>query len=333
MVTNPMIIEGCWNVGKTTLAELMCQTYGYELIREPNHMVAGIHEPNVADWYIAQHAAREQALFTAAERSQAVVIERSTISVAAFDYAAREHDPQVAQAMEKFAQRYRAARPLVVFLYQDAGYLSTRGYQIHDANVLNRLKSEEFDRRYEEFYRQILPLQYDIVPLFLRQPDDYSAENSQQSLRTIETALQKCRLAQINVVPFRTTSIGVAVTVLKRTAERGGFWQTVTGGVKPWHGIRQTVEKELTEELSIQFDQQRVRPTDYVFSYTGAEDYELNEYVVGYELDESDAITLSDEHSEYQELPMSEAKSKVKYETNAAAIERVTESQRLMSLD
>lgn len=197
-------------------------------------------------------------------------------------------------------------------------------YHTHSNN------SEEFDRRYEEFYRQILPLQYDIVPLFLRQPDDYSAENSQQSLRTIETALQKRRLAQVNVVPFRTTSTGVAVTVLKRTAERGGFWQTVTGGVKPWHGIRQTVEKELTEELSIQFDQQRVRPTDYVFSYTGAEGYELNEYVVGYELD---AITLSDEHSEYQELPMSEAKSKVKYETNAAAIERVAESQRLMSLD
>lgn len=89
---------------------------------------------------------------------------------------------------------------------------------------------------------------------------------------------------------------------LLRDAERGGFWQSVTGGVEEQDGpmdadstIVRAAIREVREETGMSVTD--VLETGYSFSFPGSNNGALTEHVVAAEVDPEDRAKLSDEHT------------------------------------
>lgn len=323
-----IIIEGFWHVGKTSLAKHIAKKFPqYKLLPEPDHQDYNISSTDAGAWYIKQHGLREQEFFSNIKKNQPCVIERSIISTAAYSYAAQEDFAIAFQELENFSKSFQQIKgqnkPLVVFLYQKPEDILNREYDLRNQNIIEKLSNPDFVKRYDYFYRTILPFKYGITPLFILQPlQDINNDRSEATLNNIQSALTNHRLAQVNIVCMRQLNNKTEFLLLKRNNKKGGFWQTVTGGVKPNEEIYLTVARELKEELCIQVKPETILPTNYSYYFTGTEGYELNEYVFGYLLQTSDIIKISEEHTEYCFLPMEEAKERIQFETNKIALQK-----------
>lgn len=137
----------------------------------------------------------------------------------------------------------------------------------------------------------------------------------------ILACLRSNRVGQVNVVVCRYNNFKkLEILVLKRAENRGGFWQTITGGIHIGESFLHAGKREIREELSIMVS--KVLYTGFSYSFVGNEGYKLNEYVCCVLLNykRSFNIKLSEEHTEYKWLEPKNAIRLLKFKDNKIAV-------------
>ena len=313
-----IIIEGFWKVGKSTLINNLSEDLGYSIIEEPNHLEKGVCVGiDTNKWYIEKHLRNQKRFFK--DKNEKLIMERSILASGAFLYATNEDEKTIREILSSFVLEYKKYKSLIVFLYSGKKMLKKLG-----RNKLELLQNNTFIEKYDEFFRRILPFVYDITPIFINIEGKNKLKSPKRIENNVISVIENNRLAQINVVCYKKELKGEPLfLLLKRNPQKGGFWQTVSGGVKTSNTLRETIFAELKEELGLQVKKEKILETQHSFHYIGSEDYELNEYVFGYRLDNSDKITLSEEHTEYKFVDLNEAIKLVKYQTNRELLRKV----------
>lgn len=106
------------------------------------------------------------------------------------------------------------------------------------------------------------------------------------------------RISQVSGFVFRESPLEESAPeylALRRSPDRGGFWQGVTGGVEHTdESIEHAIRREVLEELGL--TALSVIDPDYHFSFDDEHDGNLREDVFGVQVDSSAEPVLSDEH-------------------------------------
>jgi 8-oxo-dGTP pyrophosphatase MutT (NUDIX family) len=311
---NPIVLEGLWRLGKTELARIYCDTYGYGLHPEPYHDPGETQD--LDSWYTQKHKERE--LFI----RESGLLERSALSAFAFLYALKKTLPHPSQ-LSSLKERLQEEEGLVVYLKDasnqiDWGKEDVRGYS---SDIQAILADPQARARYDEWYTQILPRQYGILPFIARVSTNEGRRPVEDIARDIHLALACRRVAQANVACFSGSGGDIKFLVLKRISKKGGFWQTITGGIHPGEGALEAAGREMYEEIGITQDQAIPFWTPISYSFMGSDDYELDEYVFGCKISDPTAIATSGEHDDFAWLPPAEAMSLIAFEDNKRAIE------------
>lgn len=244
-----------------------------------------------------------------------LIIQQSDLSALASQYA-KGNSIDMSNEHIKSLQEYKQTQNLlIIVLYTNYTQLSPE---------IQSQYTQEFFDKYYEFYRVYLPIHFGLVANFIKVHDENGTHIPSQYIQDqINTIIKHDRVCQANVVCYRIQNNKPEFLVLKRNPEKGSFWQSITGGVHIQGLLFGNALRELEEELFITGKENNLTGTDYVFWYIGKEGYELSEYVFGYKLEDTDEITLSDEHTEYAFLPLDEAIERVKYDGNKEGIRRV----------
>lgn len=137
--------------------------------------------------------------------------------------------------------------------------------------------------------------------------------------------MTKDRIAQVEVIVFKLVESKPMFLVLKRTEDRGGFWQPVTGGVERGEEFKATAIREMTEETGIDSYLKILEEVHYFeFETNGGYGWQ-KEYVFGVEVHEHTESVISDEHSEQKWCFLDEALDLLKYETNKVGFRKISE--------
>ncbi len=136
---------------------------------------------------------------------------------------------------------------------------------------------------------------------------------------------------QVLVYPVMLSEAGWKYLMLKRTEERGGFWQGVTGHPEGKESIEQAAARELLEETG--FIPNFLIKTDFSYKIKieeSAKDIfpegttELDEYVFVARIDQKDLPSIdSYEHTEWKWCSYEEAQKLLFWEENKQALEYV----------
>jgi 8-oxo-dGTP pyrophosphatase MutT (NUDIX family) len=110
---------------------------------------------------------------------------------------------------------------------------------------------------------------------------------------------------------------------LKRTPERGDFWQTVTGGIHIGESLLQAAYRELREETSLTEATLSLFWTNIKYSFMGNDGYLLDEYVFEAKVQDASGFKMSTEHNAFDWLSPADAATRVRFENNSAAIQNL----------
>ena len=318
-IKNKIVIEGFWNIGKTSLAKELSKEFGYKIIYEPNHLEENITS-KIEKWYIDQHRKNLKRSFSYPQ--QKTILERSTFSSAAFLYATNKFSPPVKKIISNFINFYKQLNPLIIFLYAKDKKIQSISKSIEDSKVKDFLTKRDFRKKYDFFFRNILPFEFGLTPLFISIERNNHLRGIKDIKMDVISAMKENRIAQVNLICYKIKNRKPYFLLLKRNSQKGNFWQGITGGVKIGETINKTLKRELQEEISIK-DKKKFLSTYYSFNYIGKEDYELNEYVFGCKLNIKDKIILSPEHTEYKFAPLKKCVSILKYKSNKMAFQKI----------
>jgi 8-oxo-dGTP pyrophosphatase MutT (NUDIX family) len=114
------------------------------------------------------------------------------------------------------------------------------------------------------------------------------------------------------------------VLLLRLRAERGGFWQPVTGGVEAGEGLDVAALREAEEETGFAF-QSKPEPLDYRFRFF-SERYkvEFEEHVFALHAPEQGEVRLDPhEHLESKWVAPEQALAELKHPSNAEGLRRL----------
>ena len=319
MQPKKIIIEGDWGVGKTTLLEYLRRQFSYDAIDEPLHRKNGVPDADATGWYVEQHKLRTNVLNV---KDISVAMERSILSSIAFQYASGT-EVNVLKKYRPDIDALMVERPLAVYLYSDVKKIER---ETDDLVLRNAFASPNFFSRYHYFYTDVLPFEFGITPICINTIIEGKKKDVADIAKNIFSANDCNRLAQINVVCFRKEDDGsIQFLLLKRNERKGGFWQTITGGVKLHQPLPKALAAELNEEVGVTFAEGRCVKTGFSFNYIGGEGYELHEYVFGYEVGRDEKVVLSDEHTEFRWTTEGEAIVLLKYDGNKNAVRLLKE--------
>ncbi len=112
------------------------------------------------------------------------------------------------------------------------------------------------------------------------------------------------RSTQVSGYVFRDAGedTGIEFLALRRSEERGGFWQGVTGGVEAADAdLEAAMRREVFEELGLRALQ--IVQSDGSYEFIGDEGSLLTEHTFGVEVDPMTEPRLSDEHEVYLWVP------------------------------
>ncbi|WP_238655809.1 NUDIX hydrolase [Paenibacillus piscarius] len=115
------------------------------------------------------------------------------------------------------------------------------------------------------------------------------------------------------------------ILVLKRTPQRGGYWQPVCGGVENGEAHTEAVLREIAEETGITLIK-LLTDLNYTFSYRETKNgvlMDMQDYCYAAEIEHPVDIKLSGEHEAYQWLSYAEAQECLTWEHNLIALERL----------
>lgn len=149
-----IIIEGQWGAGKTTLAKYLAKKYSLVFIKEPRNQNL-TDESRISTWYLNQHIKRQIQARTI-DSSKKIIMERSIISNAAYQYAKRGYiNDKIRKIILKFSELKSAT---ILFLYYDLTSLNFKSTADRsECSMANQYPPEDFIKRYFEFYRLVLP--------------------------------------------------------------------------------------------------------------------------------------------------------------------------------
>ncbi len=142
------------------------------------------------------------------------------------------------------------------------------------------------------------------------------------------------RKIQVQSIVFRKKENKQEFLLLKRTAEKGGFWQPVSGGMEPEDKtILDTAYRELKEEANIQ-KKDIIKTLKDVHYFEVDEHYLTNEpiepikeYVFGIEIKPETKIRIENNHcNEHEEIKWTvfdEAIKMLKWENNKEGFKKL----------
>jgi 8-oxo-dGTP pyrophosphatase MutT (NUDIX family) len=132
---------------------------------------------------------------------------------------------------------------------------------------------------------------------------------------------------QVQGILFRKINRGIQFLLLKRTPEKEGFWQPVTGGLEEGETKVEALKREVWEETGIKNVVGIVENVDY-FEYSEADfikgyDF-IKEYVFGVEVEPDERVALDGkEHSEYRWCGIQEALQLLHWKENKEALKKL----------
>jgi dATP pyrophosphohydrolase len=128
---------------------------------------------------------------------------------------------------------------------------------------------------------------------------------------------------QVQAILFRESNEKIQYLVMKRTPEREGFWQPVTGGLEEGETRVEALRREVLEETGIK-DFVRIIEDVHYFEYSDS--HFIKEYVFGAEISSTEKVVLDgSEHSEFRWCGFQEALDLLKWKENKEALLRLNE--------
>ena len=134
---------------------------------------------------------------------------------------------------------------------------------------------------------------------------------------------------QVLVYPFKQSEEKIEYLLLKRTQERGGFWQGVTGHIERSEKLIDGAKRELLEETS--YIPKFIFQTEHSYTIEITEEMkdqyssditELTEHVFLARIDQEDDPTLDPvEHVDWRWCSYEEALELLEWEENKKALE------------
>ena len=115
--------------------------------------------------------------------------------------------------------------------------------------------------------------------------------------------------------------------LLKRTEEKGGFWQPVSGGIDPEETALQTVAREVREETGID-NFVRVIDLEHTFTYRTDKDgvmMDMRDICFAIEVEAMKEISLSEEHVEYRWCNLKEAEEFFRWEPGLEGMKKLVD--------
>lgn len=150
-----IIIEGFWNIGKTSFLNHLAKLNDFEKIEEPNHLKENI-KVNISSWYKKQHQKRMKASSSFLKQGKRVVMERSLISNVSYKYACGrkllKEDFDILREIGLLESNLS-----VVFFCASEGFVRRQSKKIVDNDTRELLSKNSFYKKYLEFYKKILP--------------------------------------------------------------------------------------------------------------------------------------------------------------------------------
>jgi len=128
---------------------------------------------------------------------------------------------------------------------------------------------------------------------------------------------------QVQAIVFRHVNGRLQYLLLKRTSERDGFWQPVTGGLEEGETRTSAVRREVREETGIANFLRMIEDIHY-FEYSLPQ--MIKEYVFGVEIQPTAEIVIDGkEHSQFKWCNYHEAIGLLKWNENKEALSRLNE--------
>ena len=222
------------------------------------------------------------------------------------------------------------SRALLIYMTSDSVVSGNVDLNAYSSDIQAILVNADARKRYEQWYLDILPRKYGIVPFVLRSGGNDGSKKAPSSLcDDIAAVIENDRVAQVNVVCFCGNNCrGEKVLIFKRSAKRKGFWQNITGGVHVGENLHEAVRREVFEETGIAMESINPFATSYRYSFMGDDGYILDEYVFGCCVNDDDEVQLGDEHVEFKWVSPKEAKEAMIFDDNRKAIDIVVDLSR-----
>jgi dATP pyrophosphohydrolase len=128
---------------------------------------------------------------------------------------------------------------------------------------------------------------------------------------------------QVQAILFKNIGGKLHYLLLKRTSEREGFWQPVTGGLEEGEIRVEALEREVLEETGIENIVEIIEDVHY-FEYS--DPYFIKEYVFGVEIHPDEKIVIDEkEHCQFRWCSFQEALKLLKWNENKEALSRLDE--------
>lgn len=133
---------------------------------------------------------------------------------------------------------------------------------------------------------------------------------------------------QVEVFLFKKENGKTIFLVLKRNPQKGGFWQPITGNVKPQETFEQAALREMEEETGIK-KYLKFIDTGYSFNFFD-DNRNQHEKVFGIRVAQATKVNLSSEHTEFQWLSKEDAlHSYLSYSGNKEGLRRLCKKLRM----
>ncbi len=149
-----LIIDGFWNVGKTTIIGNIQKINKLSYIQEPDHLKFNIQK-NISEWYKKEHQTRFQIATEKIEKGEKVVMERSSISSMSYLYAINKKFSS--QDVLDLRKNSRKIDITLIFLYGSRDFIKKQSIEIKDREIRELIQKNDFYDKYLEFYQKILP--------------------------------------------------------------------------------------------------------------------------------------------------------------------------------
>lgn len=317
-----ILIEGFWQIGKSTLAQYLAELFPCVVVEEPNHLLGARHLNNrdaIEKWYQEEHHKRLLAVKKLLQKGKRVLMIRSSLSSRAFNFARNQIEEL--NSIKNDIKTLVSLKPFTIFLYAPHSFIRKMSKFVNDGVIPDFLMNNTYIKKYEYFFRNYCAFNYGLPISFINVKSDGGdifIEKRQISTQ-IFRIIKHNRVGQINCFPFINDNKGIKILLLKRIQSRGGFWQGITGGINVGENIYHALKREIGEEIGIKINNKDIIPLNFTFNYIGKEGYELNEYVFGIKI-RTKKINLTLEHELFNFISPSEAIKRIEFSSNKEAI-------------